>query len=63
MVNIQVGDWIRFQRDGRLVLGTVAYTRRSLGGYQLCDTVEYGEVFVDHVLEIRRDAVPLKLKW
>lgn len=51
-----IGDWIRFERGGRLVIGTVAYVSQRLPTvpttlYYM--TEEYGAVASNSVLEVR----------
>lgn len=53
-MEIQVRDWVRFQRDGRLAVGVVDYLGFSPGGSRVCVTSDHGEVFVSEVLEVRR---------
>jgi len=52
---IEIGDWIRFQRDNRLVIGVVSYIEPYCGYYRepAAVTVEHGAVFFDKVLEVR----------
>jgi hypothetical protein len=50
---LKVGDWIRFYRNGVLVIGVVNYIREDRAiGYTYYQT-DAGEVRADSVLEIR----------
>lgn len=51
----KVGDWIRFQAGGVLVIGIVAYIRprASWERVDFAITAEHGEVPVDRILELR----------
>jgi hypothetical protein len=54
-VNVQVGDWVRFMRDGRLVIGIVQYVKpRSTSQWKDVVVTEVGPVDIDQVLEIRK---------
>jgi hypothetical protein len=46
------GTWVRFQRDGRFVIGQIEYVRRSITGWQEYVT-DAGAVREDCVLEAR----------
>lgn len=46
------GDWVRFQREGRLVIGEVTYVREDHIGRKSLVT-DVGEVSVESVLETR----------
>lgn len=48
----KVGDWIRFYRDARFVIGLVEYVRKDILGYENYET-DHGSVREDCVLEIR----------
>lgn len=52
-MKVQIGDWVRFYRNGALVIGIVNYRRRDefLGHWIL--STDAGEVDADDVLEIR----------
>lgn len=51
---VRPGDWVRFQRDGRLVIGLVEYLlpRKSWEAFDRVIT-DAGEVRADSVLEVR----------
>lgn len=50
----EVGDWIRFMRDSRLVIGEVRYVERDRWGGDATVVTDCGSVSSDEVLEIRR---------
>ena len=54
MMMCYVGDWVRFYRNGELVLGEVIYIRqdKTLNDTYYC--TDRGEVEQDDVLERRR---------
>ena len=54
ITNVQVGDWVRFYRNGQMVIGVVQYIaeKSALLGTDLF--TDQGSVDVKHVLEIRR---------
>jgi len=54
---INVGDWIRYQHLGRLVVGVVEYIRPrdEWDSTPTPWTVETGAVSTDSILEVRRD--------
>lgn len=50
---MKAGDWVRFRRDGRLVIGKVEYVVERIGlGCGLLQT-DAGEVWEADVLEVR----------
>lgn len=53
---VQVGDWIRFQHGGRLLMGSVVYlrTESSYPHKTYAVTDEYGAILVESVIEVRR---------
>lgn len=53
-MNIEIGDWIRFRQNGRLVIGLVEYIgpRASWDSTKIYRTQE-GEVCAEQVLERR----------
>lgn len=52
-MTIQVGDWVRFYRNGTLVIGVVEYvTKNVLGGIEL--HTDEGTTNPEYVLEMRR---------
>lgn len=54
---IDVGDWIRFYRNGALVIAEVRYEpRRNSWERHPKAITDVGEVAVDQVLEVRRKA-------
>jgi hypothetical protein len=55
-MDIAVGDWVRFQFQGRLVIGKVEYVtphEKWDTGYDIV-TVEYGPIRADRIFEFRR---------
>lgn len=52
---IQTGDWVRFYRNGDLVIGIVAYVSKPKSGF-LCFEVhtDKGSISNDNILEVRR---------
>lgn len=59
MARPNVGDWVRFQRAGVLVIGVVEYVHRSehssVGAWKV--TTSAGEIYDTGILE-RRPAAP-----
>lgn len=55
MKKAKVGDWVRFYKDGRLVIGEVKYIETSGGVVFLTDQ---GGVDIESVLEVRSAAKP-----
>lgn len=53
---IKPGDWVRFQRNGELVLGVVAYVHSNADTYPYKPVAitDKGTVAVDDILEVRR---------
>ena len=55
-MSVKPGDWVRFYRNGLLVLGTVQYTRATevwgSGGVEVLTDV--GGVNITDILEVRR---------
>ena len=53
-MKVKVGDWVRFYRDGALVLGVVSYIRKR-EAWELCNSAQtdQGEVSIERVLEVR----------
>jgi hypothetical protein len=51
-MTVNVGDWIVFERDGRLVIGRVQYISRSYSGFDEYVT-DCGRVSHKAVLEVR----------
>jgi hypothetical protein len=52
---VKVGDWVRFYRNGELVLGVVQYVkpgRLSYSAREVC--TDTGAVAEDVILEVRR---------
>lgn len=47
------GTWVRFYREGRMVIGVVEYTHKSIIG-TLTLATDAGEVEADSVLESRQ---------
>ena len=56
MSRLPRGTWVRFQRDGRLVIGQVEYGVRLVSGWMEYLT-DVGTVRGDRVLEARLRAV------
>lgn len=56
----KIGDWIRFQHGGVLVIGSIVYIRpRSKYDSTLVPvTAEYGPVSEDSILEVRGGPAP-----
>lgn len=53
-LKIEIGDWVRFYRNGVLVIGVVQYVPRvDVIGFQYYAT-DMGEVRADSILEVRR---------
>jgi hypothetical protein len=53
---IRVGDWIRFQQSGRLMVGIVQYLRpRSSWDSTIVYQTDIGVVCRDDILEMRRE--------
>jgi hypothetical protein len=48
------GDWVRFYRDGKMLIGVVQYIRESNGLGDLEALTDVGSVAVDRILEIRK---------
>lgn len=55
-MNIKVGDWVRFYKDGRLYIGVVEYIRDTILGYKEFQT-DIGTVREDYVLEVRHESI------
>ena len=55
IMNIKVGDWIRFYQGGVLVIGVVQYVEKDLLGYMIANT-DIGPIDSRYVLEVRRVA-------
>lgn len=55
MKTAHVGDWIRYQRDGRLVVGVVAYIcpRAPWDSTPIPWTIEHGPVEPAGIREVR----------
>lgn len=55
---IQKGDWVRFQRDGKLVIGIVQYSldEARYAEYQTVIT-DIGNVYESSILEVRRESI------
>lgn len=52
-MELHIGDWVRFQRGGQLVIGEVAYVKdRDVLGYRQAIT-DIGAVREDAILERR----------
>ena len=53
-MKIEVGDWVRFYQNGKMIIGRGEYLRYSaiLGGTEAC--TDQGAVDVESVLEVRR---------
>ena len=49
----EVGDWVRFYRDARLIIGRVERIYRNYGGYAQLQT-DVGEVDARYVVEWKR---------
>lgn len=52
-MTVELDDWVRFYRDGELVIGVVQYVRLDLLQKVILSTTA-GEVSEDNVLEIRK---------
>lgn len=54
-MTVDVGDWVRFMSDGRLVVAVVQYLK-ARASWERHDSVvtEIGPVSVDHILEVRK---------
>lgn len=59
-MTLQVGDWVRVQRGGRLVVAVVDYIvpRATWDSTPEAQTVDHGRVSFDEVLERRRCLPP-----
>lgn len=56
MRKIKVGDWVRFYRDRKLVIGSVQYVSRPKPGFSDYDVqTDQGEVNSDSILEVRSE--------
>lgn len=51
--NIKIGDWIRFQHEGSLVIDEVAYHGTTNLGHPILITQRHASVYPDKVLEHR----------
>lgn len=53
-MSVNVGDWIAFYRDARIVYAPVRYIRQR-SSWERCDTActDEGAVMLDQVLEVR----------
>lgn len=52
--DIKPGDWVRFYRDGCMVIGVVAYVRKNERfPYEMLVLTDQGQVAVEHILEVR----------
>jgi hypothetical protein len=53
---LQVGDWVRFQHGGRLLMGSVVYlrTEQAYPHKTYAVTDEHGAIPVESVIEFRR---------
>jgi hypothetical protein len=49
----QVGDWVRFYQDARLVIAEVRYLTKATGGYLVLRT-DRGEIRADYVVDYKR---------
>lgn len=49
----EIGDWVRFYQNGRLVVGIVEYTEKNSSGYLQLHT-DIGSVDARYVLEFKR---------
>ena len=51
------GDWVRFYRDGELVIGVVQYIIPHSGFYSLYDQImtDNGSISEDAILETRKE--------
>lgn len=58
---IEIGDWIRFQRGGSLVIGSVVYLepRARWDSTLRPVTAEYGPIDAEYVLEVRPPLPPV----
>lgn len=53
--NVRAGDWVRFYRNGKLVIGAVDYVyNKSVYPYGLEAATDRGTVLCKDVLEVRR---------
>lgn len=52
MMEVNVGDWVRFYQNGIMVIGVVQYVQKDLLGYWVAKT-DIGSVDVRYVLEKR----------
>lgn len=50
---IEIGDWVRFYRNGVMVIGVVQYGPRDDWGDKYYST-DAGEVAANSILEVRR---------
>jgi len=53
MDTIEVGDWVAFYDDGRIVYACVHYLHDEIGGRRYADT-SLGSRWVDSILEVRK---------
>lgn len=53
IAQVQVGDWVRFYQNGKLVIGSVQYVKKKQfdSDYEICTDV--GSVSSDYVEEVR----------
>ena len=49
----EVGDWVRFYRDGKFVIGKVEYITKDSSGHTVLNT-DVGSTWAEHILEARR---------
>ena len=52
--DIKPGDWVRFYRDAKLVIGVVQYVQDTTAGMHKRIHTDIGEARSDGVLEVRR---------
>lgn len=53
---VKAGDWVRFMKDGRLVVGVVAYveSNRPASLYRWRIIMDIGEIVEESIVEVRR---------
>ena len=59
MMDVAVGDWIRFMNDGQLVIDEVAYIvpRSRFDSTPEAMTVAYGQVSFGNIVEMRKESM------
>ena len=53
-MNISEGDWVRFRRDGRLVIGVVSYIKTHRYTHEKVIETDIGAIEFNDVMEVRK---------